>query len=38
VRGENGEDWCVDAFAASAELLRPEFAEGELAGAEEEGI
>jgi hypothetical protein len=38
LRGENGEDWCVDAFAASAGLLRPEFAEGELAGAEEEGI
>lgn len=27
VRGEEGEDWCVDAFAASAGLLRPEFGE-----------
>lgn len=36
VRGEEGEDWCVDAFAASAGLLRPEFAEGDFQVSEEE--
>lgn len=36
VRGEEGEDWCVDAFAASAGLQRPEFAEGDFQVSEEE--